>query len=92
MNGTDDKVNESVLDNLIDDINYNNNLVVNGRDGEAEYERESNSINKAPSPRNISYKSSGYRGANFGKDESKPDNLSELDKFLEDTNVFNDTN
>lgn len=86
------KVNENVLDNLIDDINYNNNLVVNGQDGEAEYERESNSINKAPSPRNISYKSSGYRGANFGKNENMPDNLSELDKFLEDTNVFNDTN
>jgi len=86
------KVNESVLDNLIDDINYNNNLVVNGRDGASEYERESNSINKAPSPRNISYKSSGYRGANFGKDENMPENLSELDKFLEETNVFNDTN
>ena len=96
MNGAsasaNDKVNESVLDNLIDDINYNNNLVVNGQDGASEYERESNSINKAPSPRNISYKSSGYRGANFGKDESMPENLSELDKFLEETNVFNDTN
>lgn len=94
------KVDERVLDNLIDDINYNNNLVVNGENGldnasaseVAEYERQSNSINKAPSYRNVSYKSSGYRNANFGKNENMPDNISELDKFLEDTNVFNDVN
>jgi hypothetical protein len=125
------KVDENVLDNLINDINYTNKLVVNGRldsngrlggngkagvadssevEGEggesegpafgkqsydvevADYERESNSINKAPSYRNISYKSSGYRGANFGKNENMPENMSELDNFLEETNVFNDTN
>jgi hypothetical protein len=113
------RVDENILDNLINDINYTNKLVVNGKTGVAdssevegeggesegpafgkqsydaevsEYERESNSINKAPSYRNISYKSSGYRGANFGKNENIPENMSELDKFLEDTNVFNDTN
>jgi hypothetical protein len=137
------KVDENVLDNLINDINLTNRLDVNGRldsngktgsngrlgsngrtgsngrldvadssevEGEggesegpafgkqsydeevADYERESNSINKAPSYRNISYKSSGYRGANFGKNENMPENMSELDKFLEETNVFNDTN
>lgn len=94
------KVDERVLDNLIDDINYNNNLVVNGENGLdnataseiSEYERQSNSINKAPSYRNVSYKSSGYRNANFGKNENMPDNINELDKFLEDTNVFNDVN
>jgi hypothetical protein len=91
------KVNEHVLDNLIDDINYTNDLRVNGRNNtednaEKDYESRSNSINKAPSHRNISYKSSGYRTANFGKNENQPDNLSELDKFLEDTNVFNNTN
>jgi hypothetical protein len=94
------KVDERVLDNLIDDINYNNNLVVNGENGldnataseVSEYERQSNSINKAPSYRNVSYKSSGYRNANFGKNENMPDNINELDKFLEDTNVFNDVN
>lgn len=113
------RVDENVLDNLINDINLTNRLIVNGKSGVedssevegeggesegpafgkqsydaevAEYERESNSINKAPSYRNISYKSSGYRGANFGKNESMPENMSELDKFLEDTNVFNDTN
>lgn len=91
------KVNENVLDNLIDDINYTNNLRVNGRNNtedndEKDYELRSNSINKAPAHRNISYKSSGYRGANFGKNENQPENLNELDKFLEDTNVFNNTN
>jgi hypothetical protein len=90
------KVDVGVLDNLIDDINYTNNLVVNGENGTAsevaDYESHSNSINKAPSYRNVSYKSSGYRNANFGKNENMPDNLSELDQFLEDTNVFNDVN
>lgn len=113
-------VNKNILDNLINDINVNNGLIVNGKNGinksfdvkdndeqrsrlasldskslksnVDEYERESNSINKAPKYRTVSYKSSGYRGANFGKNENKPDNLSELDKFLEETNVFSDTN
>lgn len=80
------KVDVGVLDNLIDDINYTNNLVVNSENGTAseiaDYESHSNSINKAPSYRNVSYKSSGYRNANFGKNENMPDNLSELDQFF----------